>query len=238
MLAATTPPDISPMLEQTLGQAIEIIRPNFHLGWNLFLALSPLFLSLLLFRHHPLIHTLLWWPLLGAMVLLLPNAPYVLTDIIHFVAKLRITPPLPIWAMSLLLLEYFLYFLIGMQSFTLSLMLWGRNLKHHLSGWFIVSIELIVLGLSAFAMYLGRFDRLNSWNILSAPEKLLDESIREAIAPRSEEITLIFFVTITLLFYILKSGNLFIGKLLQHHPHARHLRGEGYINETSRTSRP
>jgi uncharacterized membrane protein len=221
MIATATPPIPSPLLEQTMEQAIGIIRPNFHLGWDLFLALIPLGLSLLIFRHNNRIHPLLWWLLLGVMVLFLPNAPYVLTDVIHFVSKVRVTPPLPIWAMSLLLLEFFFYFLIGMQSFTLSLMLWGRKLKRHRAGWLILPIELIILGLSAFAMYLGRFDRLNSWNILSAPEKLLDQSLKEAVTLESEEITLIFFVVITFVFYALKLGNHLIAKLLQHHhPHS------------------
>jgi len=209
------------LLQQTFEQAVAVIRPNFHLGWDLFLALIPLGLSLLLFRHNTRIHPLFWWLLLGVMVLFLPNAPYVLTDVIHFVSKVRVNPPLPIWAMSLLLLEFFFYFLIGMQSFTLSLMLWGRKLKRHHAEWLILPIELIILGLSAFAIYLGRFDRLNSWDILSAPERLLDQSLKEAMTRGSEEMTLIFFASITLVFYALKLGNYFIGKLLQHHhPHS------------------
>ena len=222
-MIAVAPPVTAPLLEQTMEQAVEIIRPNFHLGWDLFLALIPLGISLLLFHRNNRIHPLLWWPLLGVMVLFLPNAPYVLTDVIHFVSKVRVNPPLPVWAVSLLLLEFFLYFLIGMQSFTLSLMLWGRKLKRHHAGCLILPIELTILGLSAFAMYLGRFDRLNSWDILSAPEKLLDQSLKEATTRGSEAITLVFFLSITIVFYALKLGNRFIGKLLQHHqPHLPH----------------
>jgi len=217
-MMASVPPATTPLLEQTMEQAIGIIRPNFHLGWDFFLALIPLGISLLLFHRHHSIHPLLWWPLLGAMVLFLPNAPYVLTDVIHFVSKIRVNSPLPIWAVSLLLLEFFFYFMIGMQSFTLSLMLWGRSLKRRHAEWLILPIELIILGISAFAMYLGRFDRLKSWDILSAPKKLLDQSLKEAMTRGSEEMTLIFFASITLVFYALKLGNRFIGKLLQHHP--------------------
>lgn len=216
-MIAAVPTVTTATLEQTLDQAVEIIRPNFHLGWDLFLALIPLGISLLLFRHNNHITRWLWWLLLGAMVIFLPNAPYVLTDVIHFVSKIRVNPPLPTWAVSLLLLEYFIYFLIGMQSFTLSLMLLGRSLKRHHLRWLILPIELIVLGLSAFAMYLGRFDRLNSWDICSIPEKVLEQSLRESMDSASEEITLFFFLSITVVFYCLKFGNRFIGKLLQHH---------------------
>ena len=67
----------------------EILRPNFHLGWNLFLALTPLGLSFVLFRINLKLNGL-WW--LGAIVFFafLPNAPYVLTDIIHLFDKLKI----------------------------------------------------------------------------------------------------------------------------------------------------
>lgn len=219
-MIAAVPTVTTAILEQTLDQAVEIIRPNFHLGWDLFLALIPLGISLLLFRRSNHITPLLWWPLLGAMVIFLPNAPYVLTDVIHFVSKIRVNPPLPIWAVSILLLEYFIYFLIGMQSFTLSLILLGRSLKRHHLRWLILPIELTILGLCAFAMYLGRFDRMNSWDVFSIPKKVLDQSLRELMDRSSEEITLIFFLSVMVVFYCLKFGNRFIVKLLQHHtPH-------------------
>ena len=109
--------EIHTLLQQSFEQAIAIIRPQFHMGLDLFLALIPLGIALLIFQKKSSVPTILWWPLLAIMVLFLPNAPYVLTDVIHFVAKVRVTPPLPIWAMSLLLLEYFFYFLIRKNEF-------------------------------------------------------------------------------------------------------------------------
>ena len=204
-------------LEQTMEKAVGIIQPNFHLGWDLFLALIPLALALVIFRKHLRMSPVFWWPLLGVFVIFLPNAPYVLTDVIHFVSKVRVSPPLPIWAMSLLLLEFFVYFWIGMQSFVISLMLWGRMLKRHRSGWLVVPIELIILTLSAFGMYLGRYDRLNSWDLVTDPEKLMDQAMRDTLHQQPLAMTLVFLAVVTAVYYLLKFSNLLIAALLHNH---------------------
>lgn len=200
-------------VEQTLEQAISVIRPNFHMGLDLSLAILPFLLALLLFRSFKL-PGLLWWPLVAVFVIFLPNAPYVLTDVIHFVAKVRVTPPLPIWAMSILLLEYILYFLFGMQCFTLSITLWDGLLKRRGHGWLILPMELVLIGASAFAIYLGRFDRLNSWDVVTDPRGLLDHALRDAATSKPLELTVIFFIAVTVIHYLLKAMNVTVCTLL------------------------
>lgn len=209
----TTPPPpegSTQILEQTVDHAIEIIRPGFHMGLDLVLALIPFVLALLIFRKDHPIRPVLWWPVWGIFILFLPNAPYVLTDVIHFVAKGRVSPPLPPWAMGLLLLQYVFYFLIGMQCFTLSLMLWGRFLRRRGNRFLILPMEWVVLAVSSFGMYLGRFERFNSWNVLTAPEHLISRTLIDAIGHRPEEITLLFLGLIALVYYLLKGANLLV----------------------------
>lgn len=196
------------LLEKTFDQALAVIRPNFHMGLDLTLATIPFLLALLLFRSIKL-PAFLWWILFGAFVLFLPNAPYVLTDVIHFVAKVRATPPLPIWAMSILLFEYILYFLFGMQCFTLSIMLWDSFLRRRGLGWLILPLELFLIGASSFAIYLGRIDRLNSWDVVTDPLGLLDHALRESTMPKPLELTVIFFLAVTVIHYLLKATNSF-----------------------------
>ena len=203
------------LLEQTIDQAIAVIQPNFHMGLDISLALIPFLLALLLFRSTKL-PSLLWWPLFAVFVLFLPNAPYVLTDVIHFVSKVRVTPPLPIWAMSILLFEYILYFLFGMQCFTLSIMLWGRLLKRHGLGWLVLPLELLLIAASSFAIYLGRIDRLNSWDVVTDPRGLLDHALRDATMPKPLELTVIFFVAVMVIHYLLKGMNSFVRFLFSH----------------------
>ena len=206
--------EVHNLLQQTFEQALAIIRPDFHMGLDLFLAIVPFLISLLIFRKKSSIPGILWWPLLAIMVLFLPNAPYVLTDVIHFVAKVRVTPPLPIWAMSLLLLEYFFYFLIGMECFVIPMMLWGRTLRRHHWGWLILPLEILMISLSAFGIYLGRVDRLNSWDVVTDPEHLINQALRDALNPKPEEMTLIFLLAVLVVFYLIKTINVLISRLL------------------------
>ena len=206
--------EVHALLQQTFEQAVAIIRPDFHMGLDLFLAFTPFVIALLIFRKKSSIPGILWWPLLAIMVLFLPNAPYVLTDVIHFVAKVRVTPPLPIWAMSLLLVEYFFYFLIGMECFVIPLMLWGRTLRRHHWGWLALPLEVLMISLSAFGIYLGRIDRLNSWDVVTNPEHLMDQALRDATNPKPEEMTLLFFLAVLVVFYLIKTVNVLIARLL------------------------
>ena len=207
-----------PAIEQTLDQAVTIITPNFHIGIDLALAIIPLLLALVTFRRSFHTPRIVWWPLLIVFVLFLPNSSYVLTDVIHFVQKVRVIPPLPLWAMSLLLFECFFYFLFGMQCFTLSVMIWGRFLKRHGVGWLVFPLEIAIVALSSFAMYLGRIDRLNSWNVVTDPHDLMDHALRDAAAPRPMELTLLFFCVVTVVYFLLKGSNLFVAGLLRHPP--------------------
>ena len=201
------------LVEHTIEQAISVIRPEFHMGLDISLALIPFLLALLLFRFAKL-PGLLWWPFFAVFVLFLPNAPYVLTDVIHFVAKVRVTPPLPIWAMSVLLFEYILYFLFGMQCFTLSIMLWDNVLKRRGFKWMILPMELLLIASSSFAIYLGRIDRLNSWDVVTDPHGLLDHALRDATMPKPLELTVIFFVAVTVIHFLLKGMNSLVITLL------------------------
>jgi uncharacterized membrane protein len=201
------------LIEQTFEQAMAVIRPNFHMGLDLVLAIIPFLLALLLFRSNKL-PFLIWWLLMAVFILLLPNAPYVLTDVIHFVAKIRVTPPLPIWAMSMLLLEYILYFLIGMQCFTVSIMLWDSFLSRRGLSWLILPADFLIIAASSFAIYLGRIDRLNSWDVVTDPHALLDQALRDATMSKSLELTVIFFITVTLIHYLLKRMNTLVIDLL------------------------
>lgn len=208
------------VVEQTVETALELIQPNFHMGIDVSLAVIPFLLALLLFRGGAL-PSLLWWPLLLIFVLFVPNAPYVLTDVIHFVAKVRVTPPLPIWAMSILLLEYIVYFLLGMQCFTLSLMLWGRFLKELGHRHVIIPLELAMIASTSFAIYLGRIERFNSWDVVTEPDRLIVRALRDLSLPHPLELTIIFFMVVLLVHYLLKAMNsailLLLGRASTHH---------------------
>jgi uncharacterized membrane protein len=74
----------------------------------------------------------------------------------------------------------------------------------------VLSIELITNFICAFGVYLGRFNRLNSWHIITKPDKLLDNLLENFSRQNFFLITLFFFVVISILYYLFKWLNLAI----------------------------
>lgn len=137
----------------------------FFLAWNLFLAGIPLALSLGL---QGVRHGLLGLPVVGGWLLFFPNAPYVLTDLLH----LRERGGVPRWFDLLLLLSFALVALwMGFQSLRL-VQDWVAQRTSAVVSWVFV---LGCLMLSGFGIYLGRFLRWNSWDIVSRPEALIGD---------------------------------------------------------------
>src|SRR5687767_11795195 len=87
-------------MEHVLGTALAILRDSARLvvgdadwmAWNLVLALIPLWLASRLFRRPTAaaVGRPAWWLGVGAFFAFLPNAPYVLTDLIHLDASLSL----------------------------------------------------------------------------------------------------------------------------------------------------
>jgi uncharacterized membrane protein len=104
-----------------------------------------------------------------------------------------------------------------MECFVIPLMLWEKTLRRHHLGRLIIPLELLIVSLSAFGIYLGRIDRLNSWNVVTDPERLVNQALHDALALKPEEMTLLFFVAVLVLYYLIKSFNSLIGGLLVSH---------------------
>ena len=131
--------------------------------WNLFLAGLPLVFALLLPRTRQFSRAL---PVLAVWLLFFPNAPYVLTDLIH----LRPRDPVPLWFdLSLLLAFAFTSLWLGFQSLRLVQQWFARHFSNT-AGWVGV---LLVMPLTGFGVYIGRFWRWNSWDLLTRPSALL-----------------------------------------------------------------
>jgi len=138
--------------------------------WNLFLAAIPLALSFVLFRRARHLGVA-WWVTFGAWLVFLPNAPYVLTDVVHMRGDLRASPS---HAYTLaVLLTYALYAAAGLISYVASLQLL-RNFLHRVAPRrCVLPVLAAVHALSVIAMYLGRVVRLNSWDVVVAPRSVV-----------------------------------------------------------------
>jgi uncharacterized membrane protein len=169
-------------------------EPAFlFLTWNLFLAWIPFVLALGAAAVHgrggP--RPLLW--VLGAVWLLfLPNAPYILTDFVH----LGRADGVPLWFDAALIGTF--------AGAGLALGLASLLIVHHVVearsgrvvGWaFAVS----ALGLSAIGVYLGRFPRFNSWDVLTDPHSLVGVVLHRLADPFGNPFLLRFGVVMSLL---------------------------------------
>jgi uncharacterized membrane protein len=147
--------------------------------WNLFLAWIPYFAALKVERSHRLgSGRLLMLAWLCVWLAFLPNAPYIITDFMHF----RHLPPVPLW------FDLVLLFAAACTGLTLGLLsIYEVHLV--LNRWFSKTFSFVLIvsaiGLSGFGVWLGRFQRWNSWDIVTRPGALLRD-IAETLTTRHE----------------------------------------------------
>lgn len=148
------------------------------LAWNLFLAWLPLFLALLArdqYRDAPR-QTWRFRGLTLGWLLFFPNAPYICTDLIHLTSRFY----RHFWVDLVLILCCALTGLVlGFVSLFLMHEVAGHRLGR-LASWFFVAG---VAGLSGFGIYVGRFLRFNTWDVLFQPLALCREIGRWATTP-------------------------------------------------------
>ena len=149
----------------------------FFLLWNLFLAWIPYLISLTLsskesgrFRRLRTGLTLTLW------LLFFPNAPYILTDLLHF----RNFGDLPMWY-DLMLLVSFAF--TGLMLGWLSLAEVQDYLKTRYSRNFARLLTFFALVLCSYGIYLGRYQRWNSWDIVTNPVALFQDMFSVLLQP-------------------------------------------------------
>ncbi len=172
------------------------------LNWNLFLAAIPWMLSSFLsFRPDLQQRKLLLFLLFCIWVLFFPNAPYILTDLIH----LRLDSKMPIWFDLVFILSFSW---TGLMFGFLSLMDIESFLKLHFSKWKVFLLSTIVLFMAAFGIYLGRYLELNSWDALREPVSFLGTISKYFLHPLNHldtwGLTLFMGAFLNLVFWSLK----------------------------------
>jgi uncharacterized membrane protein len=139
----------------------------YFLLWNLFLAWLPMVPALLTVEYWRRQPTPSWrLAVMGAVWLLFfPNAPYIFTDIIHLTKGFQAH----FWVDLALFLSFgFTGLVLGFISLYLMQSVVKRAYGARASWGFVA----LVAGLSGFGIYLGRFLRFNSWDVLVKPLQL------------------------------------------------------------------
>ncbi|PPB02352.1 hypothetical protein C4A77_11480 [Brevibacillus laterosporus] len=159
-----------------------LLIPNLVLAW------IPFIMALILFDWYQRKQrfSIGMLPIAGVWLFFLPNAAYIVTDIVH---------------LTTLNIRYFIYYdvtlnfyfaltgiILGFLSLALLHQIWAQRFGS-LIGWLFVLITQLLTGIG---VYLGRFLRWNSWDIIQHPVSILTHAM-EAIFNQEAVLFIIHF---------------------------------------------
>lgn len=190
-LAAPSPPDLRPRLPLLLALGASLaLSLGLVLGrvllshelrflfllWNLFLAVIPFVISSLLAVARGPLRARVLLPVGAVWLLFFPNAPYLLTDLFH----LQPRPGVPYWYdLALILSCAWNGLMLAYASLTDMQTLVRRRLGFW-AGWVFATLALV---LGSFGIYLGRYLRFNSWDIITDPIALFYDIVNRILHP-------------------------------------------------------
>jgi uncharacterized membrane protein len=160
------------------------------LPWNLFLAGLPFAFALLASVAHERLaagraRTMVLGSLVALWLLFFPNAPYLVTDLVHLHAGVGGAPR---WYDAVL---FGAFAATGVAAGLASLLLvHGLVVRRRgaLAGWLVV---VAASSLGGFGVCIGRFARLNSWDVLVRPGRLLLTLLDPLLDPAAHQRTLV-----------------------------------------------
>lgn len=145
------------------------------LVWNLFLAAIPFAITTYLISIPK--PNRLWLVLcFGVWLLFLPNAPYIVTDLLH----LKMGNTSLLWLDVLVVLSFASN---GLLLFFLSVLDMKNILKPYMSASKIKYLIFSLFFLNGFGVYLGRFLRYNFWELISNPKHLFKDIFSIILQP-------------------------------------------------------
>ena len=164
------------------------------LVWNIFLAWIPFFISSFL----QTAGSATWkqYGLLFAWLLFFPNSLYIITDLIHLDRETGI----PKWFDAILI---FSASTAGLMMAFISLYRVEKFLYKIVAGKLVNPLIMFILFLGSFGVYLGRFLRWNSWDIISKPVQLFMSVGGRILFPLDHLYTWGVTSLLTMLFYLI-----------------------------------
>lgn len=195
------------LLSVSFSMALLLVRYHYaatedysFYPWNLFLAAIPYAMSTVLLRLKKMNLTALF--ILAIWLLFFPNAPYIITDIFHYEKRL----PIPFWYDLILVISAAWNGLIlGM----ISLLNVEKFLLRYLKPFWVTLCELLSLLLCSYGIFIGRFLRFNSWDIVTDPKSLAYTSAHHVLIPQNYPklwaFTILFAILLGLVYYTLKN---------------------------------
>ncbi|MBK9300801.1 MAG: DUF1361 domain-containing protein [Bacteroidetes bacterium] len=171
------------------------------LNWNLFLAMIPCFISSYLLHNSININRYVMGLLAATWLLFFPNAPYILTDLFH----LNERNGMPKWFDLIMLLSFSW---AGLLLGFISLFHIEQLLLKKCSAVKTQVLIITMLFMASFGVYLGRFLRWNSWDIITTPHLILMDIADRFIHPwmhgRTWGVTLLLGTLLTFIYWSIK----------------------------------
>jgi uncharacterized membrane protein len=170
------------------------------LSWNIFLAWIPYILS----SYFEVYKCREKWKqlfLFASWLIFFPNALYIVTDLIHLEESTNV----PLWYDAILL---FASSFVGLVMAFISL----QKVEYFLTGIFsrrTVNLMIpVILFTGSFGVYLGRFQRWNSWDVIHDPLALAIDILSRFVSPvdnyKTWAITIILTALYSLLYIFIK----------------------------------
>ena len=152
--------------------------------WNLFLAWIPFIIAYFTYTvsiNRKWIYVVI--PIAAFFWLIFfPNAPYILTDFQHLAGAWT---DVPVWY-DVMLLIWFAF--TGLLLGIVSLFLMQEIIRREFGCWAGWAFVALVTGLSSAGIYMGRFLRWNSWDILRNPAGLAVHTFESMLDPSLQAI--------------------------------------------------
>lgn len=152
-------------------------RIFLFLNWNLFLAFIPWVLTQLTILTPRIERSkIAIFLLMLVWLLFFPNAPYILTDLIHLKHRSNV----PMWFDLILILSFAW---TGLMYGLMSLWEIERILGNFFKRKYVIFLSMGLLFLCSFGVYLGRFLRWNSWDVINEPDLIIQDTLDRLINP-------------------------------------------------------
>ncbi|MBW4605469.1 MAG: DUF1361 domain-containing protein [Calothrix sp. FI2-JRJ7] len=148
-----------------------------------------------------------WWLGFILFYAFLPNAPYLLTDVIHLIDDIRTIQS--VWMITLVLIPLYIFVIFaGFEAYVVSLINLGSHLHSIGKSQWILGVEIATHALSAVGIYWGRFLRFNSWDFITQPDYLLTRGVEELLGKQPLVIIAVTFAILTGLYWLMKRVSL------------------------------
>ncbi len=156
----------------------------------------------------------LWWTGVVLFVLFLPNAPYVLTDLIHLIEDVDSGLFGRRSIVGVLVPLYAVFCFIGFEAYTLALLSVRSFLRRFgLAAW-TIPVELTLHAVCAVGIFMGRELRFNSWDAFHDPYTVASTSAQRLSQEDGAAFVVGMFAVILVLYTAFKLVHLGLANLV------------------------